>query len=563
MTRTTRRDAFKFGFGAAAVSSLAISGHASATPGSSPEGISPAVPIAKYRRGIEGQRKADQDNGRLLNPVLAGDHPDPSILKDGDIYYKVSSSFLYYPALLVWRSTDLVNWSPISPALTQPIGSVYAADIAKHDGRYFIYFGLLNFPAAPKPALAPGAAAGSVSKRPIAAVMVVTAPSMTGPWSDPVDVGVYDGIDPGHVVGEDGKRYLYYSGGKVVKLTDDGLKTDGLATTVYKGWQYPDDWVVEGFSLEGPKLLRRDGWFYMFSAEGGTAGPPTSHMIVVARSRSVRGPWENCPNNPIVKTMSATEAWWSRGHGTPVEGPAGDWWFVYHGYENGFRTLGRQMLLDPFEWTNDGWPISKKLDLAQPISKPAHGKASPHGVAFSSDFSHNKVGTAYTFYNPAADYLTRTRVESGSLIMDARGATPGESSPLLLNVGDRSYQMTVHLSLANGAHAGLVVFYNEKLFCALETDGKNFRQYKMGAASLYDPVVKGVGGNLFLRVVNRENVASFYYSEDGKAWKLHSSFEVAGYNHNIGDGFISLRPGLFVTKAGAAAFHDLTYTAIV
>jgi xylan 1,4-beta-xylosidase len=139
--------------------------------------------------------------------------------------------------------------------------------------------------------------------------------------------------------------------------------------------------VVEGFALEAPKLLKHGGWIYMFSAQGGTAGPPTSHMVVAARSRSVRGPWENCPHNPIVRTVSQNERWWSRGHATPIEGPTGDWWLVYHGYENGFRALGRQMLLEPFEWTADGWPRALGSDLSQPIRKPRGGKPGPHKLA--------------------------------------------------------------------------------------------------------------------------------------------------------------------------------------
>ena len=82
---------------------------------------------------------------------------------------------------------------------------------------------------------------------------------------------------------------------------------------------------MEAFSPEGPKLLRHDGWFYLITAVGGTAGPPTGHMVIAARSKSIHGPWEHCPHNPLVRTTSAEEPWWSRGHASLVEGPAGDW----------------------------------------------------------------------------------------------------------------------------------------------------------------------------------------------------------------------------------------------
>ena len=95
----------------------------------------------------------------------------------------------------------------------------------------------------------------------------------------------------------------------------------------------------------------------------------------MGRGRTIR-------HNPIVRTVSAEEKWWSRGHATLVEGPAGDWWMVYHGYENGFWTLGRQALLDPVEWTDDGWFRAKGGDLSQPIAKPARQVVAARLAAF-------------------------------------------------------------------------------------------------------------------------------------------------------------------------------------
>jgi xylan 1,4-beta-xylosidase len=127
-------------------------------------------------------------------------------------------------------------------------------------------------------------------------------------------------------------------------------------------------------------LLRHGDYFYLVTAVGGTAGPPTGHMVIAARSKSIHGPWEHCPHNPIVRTTSAAEPWWSRGHASLVEGPGGDWWMIYHAYENGFRTLGRQALLEPIEWTDDGWFRAKGGDLSRPMRKPAGGEAGP-GIA--------------------------------------------------------------------------------------------------------------------------------------------------------------------------------------
>lgn len=83
-----------------------------------------------WRYGAEGERLADLGNGRFLNPVLSGDRPDPNILKDGDDYWATFSSFDYFPAVVIWHSRDLVNWRPVGPALTVPLGSVWALDIS-------------------------------------------------------------------------------------------------------------------------------------------------------------------------------------------------------------------------------------------------------------------------------------------------------------------------------------------------------------------------------------------------------------------------------------------------
>src|SRR5688500_13597404 len=177
-----------------------------------------------WKRGIENQRQADLGDGRFLNPVLAGDHPDPSVLKDGDDYYLTLSSFDAYPGLPLWHSRDLVNWTPVGHAITRNVGAIWAPDLIKHEGRYYIYF---------------PARRGETGTR---SNFVVWADDIKGPWSDPVDIGLSKHIDPGHAVGEDGKRYLFLSAGDYVPLSDDGLEVVGEPKHVYDGWRYPEEW---------------------------------------------------------------------------------------------------------------------------------------------------------------------------------------------------------------------------------------------------------------------------------------------------------------------------------
>ncbi len=506
----------------------------------------PARTPARSRWGatVEGQRRADLGNGTYLNPVLAGDRPDPNVLKDGDDYYAAFSSFLYYPGVPIWHSRDLVNWTPVTAALKTPIGNVWALDIAKHNGRYFIYIPVLD------------------DNDPARALktFVIHAPSMKGPWSEPIDMHLDGHIDPGHVVGEDGKRYLFFNGGGRVQLSDDGLSAVGKVEHVYDGWPIPQDWIIEGFALEGPKLIRRGEYFYMFSGQGGTAGPPTSHMVVVARSRSINGPWENCPHNPIVRTVSRDEPWWSRGHATAVEGPGGQWWLIYHGYENGLRTLGRQMLLEPMEWTADGWPRATGGDLSRPMRKP--GKAGgAHGQPLSG-FGADAIGNKLTFWAPRPGYLDRATITGGALTLAGQGTGPADASPLLFVAGDRSYDIRVEVELQGAAQAGLLLFYNEKLFCGLGVGTEKLHAWRIGQEERWPAGAPIDTRRLFLRLVNDEEVVTFYYSRDGRTWTKERSFEVAGYNHNVADGFLSLRPGLYATAGGKATFRNLTYRAL-
>jgi beta-xylosidase len=499
--------------------------------------------IATWAAGTEGQRKADLGNGFYLNPIMPGDHPDPSVLEDGDDYYLTFSSFDAYPGLVIWHSRDLVNWEPVGPTLFKNVGSVWAPDLVKHKGRYYIYF--------------PGqkrTEAGPSSN------YVIWADSIRGPWSDPIDLEI-GRIDPGHVVGPDGKRYLFLSGGYMVTLSDDGLSVTSPLKKVYDGWKYPEEWVVEGFAQEGPKMMKHGDYFYMVLAEGGTAGPPTSHMVVAARSKSIEGPWENSPYNPIIRTKSADERWWSRGHATLVEGPGGRWYAIYHAYENGFYNLGRQTLLEPVEWTSDGWFKAAGADVAAPIAKPA-GPAVTHGFAFSDNFASNKMGVQWSFYKGTDTDRDRYRYENGSLVLRARGTTPADSSPLWFVCGDHAYEVEVEIDIDPGATAGLILFYNSRLYAGLGYSDTSLVMHRYGTERL-SAKPKPLGRHVFLRLRNDRHIVTIHTSADGKAWqKFGTQLEVSGYHHNVAYDFLSLRPALYAAGTGEVRFRNFRYRAL-
>lgn len=501
----------------------------------------------KWHRGVEGQRRPDLGNGTFLNPILAGDHPDPSVLRDGEDYYMTFSSFEAYPGLLIWHSRNLVNWAPLTNALHRNIGSVWAPELIKHGGRYFIYIPT-------KHSAVPGSRSTS---------WVIWAEQITGPWSDPIDLELPGHIDPGHAVGEDGSRWLFLSKGDRIRLSDDGLSTVGAVEHVYDGWQYPDTWDVEGFALEGPKITRHGGYFYMISAVGGTAGPPTGHMVIVARSPTIHGPWENHPRNPVVRTSSTEEAWWSRGHATLVSTAAGQWWSAYHGYERGFWTLGRQTLLAPVTWSEDDWPEFGAADLSAPLPIPVATEhhSTRDGLPLSDDFTTDKYGMQWSFYNPGRTETARIMRHDGSLHLHASGTSPADSSPLTCIAGDQSYEITCTVEVDDGCRAGLLLFYDHQLYCGLSFDRQHFttHQYGQDRAKSANPH----GARMHMRLRNDRHIVSLHTSKDGANWtRFDRGMEVSGYHHNVRGGFSMLKPALFATGSGEARFRDFRYKAL-
>ncbi|MCW0481881.1 family 43 glycosylhydrolase [Gaoshiqia sediminis] len=491
--------------------------------------------IASCSRGTSQKSDAqvkDTAENFYQNPVLGGDYPDPSIFRDGGDYYMTHSSFDYYPGLLVWHSTDLINWQRVGHALHQYVGSVWAPDLIKHNNRYYIYF-----------------PAGGTN-------WVVTAMSPEGPWSDPIDLKLPGYIDPGHVVDHEGKRYLYLSKGYIVKLTEDGLATDGEPVFNYEGWEFPKEWSTECFCLESPKSTVKDGYYHLIVAEGGTAGPATSHMVVSARSTSPYGPFENSPYNPIVHTESRNERWWSQGHGTLVDDVDGNWWIMYHGYEKGFHTLGRQTLMLPIEWTADQWfRVPEGVKSEDLIRKPA-GKTSQNGTDLSDNFDRSELGLQWQFfklYEPE-----RVELKDGQLVLQAKGKSFDESSPLLVNSSDRHYEVIVEYTIEDDVTAGLCLFYNEKGNMRIAVNKDQFTVFNQKSAKIR--VKNELGSHGFLRILDDENEISFYYSANGTDWnRVERSIDATGFNHNVFGEFLSLRAGVYAFGEGKATFDNFIY----
>jgi len=283
--------------------------------------------------------------------------------------------------------------------------------------------------------------------------------------------------------------------------------------------------------------------------------------VVAARSKSLDGPWENSPHNPIVRTRTREEKWCSRGHATLVEGPGGTWYLVYHAYENGFYTLGRHTLLEPVVWTEDGWFKSAGHDVAAPIPKTG-GEALPHGRVFSDDFSADRMGVQWTFHVDGTFEPGRYRLENRGLVVQGRGESPRDCAPLGFNAGDQAYQVEVDIELGEGARAGLILFYDHKLYAGLGFDGQHLIGHCFGLDSK-GPLPKSVGRRLQLRLHNDRHIVSVFFSVDGTQWFRHPrGLEVSGYHHNVAGEFLSLRPALYAAGRGEVTFRNFKYQAL-
>ncbi len=276
------------------------------------------------------------------NPVRRGFFPDPSIVRVENDFYMVNSSFCFFPCIPVSHSKDLIHWEIVGYAITEADWAgiddlnggmgYWAPDISYYKGRFTI--------------------TATLRKNDDCEVrrvqMVTSSERAEGPYDKPVFLPI-DGIDPSIFRDDDGKTYMLVNrGARLFELSEDCrevLADRGLL------W-YGDD----KRKPEGPHLLKRDGFYYLFLAEGGTG---MGHCVTVARSEKIDGPYEPCPHNPILHQWDEKALIQCTGHGKPVQLADGRWYMVYLGLRkpgSGYGILGRETCLDPMDWTAEGWP---------------------------------------------------------------------------------------------------------------------------------------------------------------------------------------------------------------
>ena len=490
---------------------------------------------------------SDRGDGTYTNPVLYADYSDPDAVRVGDMFYMTASSFNAVPGLPILQSRDLVNWRLIGHALPAlPPGDVFetpqhgkgpwAPAIRHHAGRFWIYF--------PEPDLG---------------IYAVTATSPAGPWSEPALVKAGKGlIDPCPLWDDDGRVYLVHAwarsrAGFANVLTLNRLSADGLHA-IDEGKVIVDGEQLPGYrTLEGPKIYKRNGEYWIFAPAGGVKTGWQS----VFRSKSIAGPYEA----RIVLEQGSTDI--NGPHqGAWVDTPEGEHWFLHF---QDLEAYGRVVHLQPMTWRADGWPVmgvdqdgDGRGEPVRTWKKPRQAvPASIEAPPTSDEFDGTGLGLQWQWQaNPRREWMSLS-ASPGSLRLFAQPAPAAESiwmssNLLLQKFPAPAFTATAaldHLHAAPGESAGLVVFGQDYAWVGLKKGDTGSRLVlsvsngaRTGAPEREVASLPGRGPRVYLRVtVSAGGRCRFSASDDNVRFIP------------IGDEFIA-RPGVWVgAKVGLFA----------
>ncbi len=467
---------------------------------------------------------ADCGDGNYRNPVLYADYSDPDVVRVGDDYWMTASSFSHVPGLPILHSRDMVNWTLVNHALpvlvpqnyfSQPRHGegVWAPSIRHHAGKFWIFYPDPDF-----------------------GIYVITTDDPRGRWSEPYLVKGGKGlIDPCPLWDDDGLVYLIHGWARSRSGINNLLtlhKLSANATRVIdEGKVIIDGNAMPGWNtIEGPKLHKHNGWFYVFAPAGGVA----EGYQAVFRARDIYGPYE------ARKVMDrGTTAINGPHQGAWVDTPGGEHWF-FHFQE--LPAYGRVVHLQPLRWQEDGWPVigedSTTVGKGQPVivhRKPALPQQAESVPATSDDFSSPTLGLQWQWQaNPRSEWYSLTE-NPGCLrlrclprgVADSFWVVPGI---LMQKFPAPEFVVTVKLELSathDGAVAGLIVFGYDYSWLGLRREHGSIKLLKVkcrdaqnGGAEQIIHCSSVLGGVVFLRVrVTAGASACFENSFDGVTFK--------------------------------------------
>jgi alpha-N-arabinofuranosidase len=500
--------------------------------------------------------------GAYNNPILSGYAPDPSLVRVGQDYYLVNSSFAHFPGLPVYHSKDLVSWTQIGNAIDRPsqvnfsgLGvsrGLFAPDIAYHEGTFYIVNTCVD-------------CGGN---------FVITAKKPAGPWSNPVWLG-FDGIDPSLFWNDDGKAYVLnnglpdekprYSGHRALwiqQFEPKTLKMIGPRTQIVNGGT---DLSKHPIWIEGPHLFKKDNVYYLIAAEGGTG---EQHSEVVFRGQSVTGPFTPYAHNPILtqrdlpadRKLPVTSA----GHAQFVQTQRGDWWAAFlavRPYAPDQYNIGRETFLLPVTW-KDGWPVILEQGVPVPFvaQRPHLPPQAKPALPTSGDFSYRDdfkaSRLAFSWIGIRTPAVPFYHLEDGDLVLHA-GPPIGNASTTPAFIGRRQqhHNATFTTSLTytpsqNGARAGLIAIASDEayLFFGITREaGKTALAVTrngstLAAKSLALPAHRPVN----LKLTFRGGEGAVSYSLGRNHWTvLKNNIDVSFLDTHKSGGFVGTVVGLY------------------
>ena len=480
----------------------------------------------------------------IQNPVLKGFNPDPSIIRVGDDYYIATSTFEWFPGIQIHHSKDLVNWRLIGRALTRTSQldmkgmdnseGVYAPALTFADGKFWLCFSNVH-----------SCRGGNWMATPS---FVVTADNIEGPWSDPMPIGSY-GFDPSLFHDDDGKKYMlnmvwdgrqdsnFFNGIVLQEFDAEKGKLVGKAKTIFHG--------TELGCTEGPQILKKDGYYYLITAEGGTE---VNHAVTVCRSRNVWGPYEVHPDNPILTSRFQEQAELQRaGHGFLVETQNGEWYLSHlcgrqvknpEGYQfgpkygNGFSILGRETAIQKAEW-RDGWPYvvtgkTPLLEVPAPELPPCLWPEQNHLDNFESESFNIHYQSLREPFDESWVSLTE---RPGFLRLKGRHYLYSRYEQSMVARRFQSHYASVETAVEFTPEtplqmAGLCAYYarNGHYFLKLSADDEGNKVLKIASnindnyGEIGEEVPVGDASKVYMRLALDKQWYQFSYSLDGEQW---------------------------------------------
>lgn len=475
----------------------------------------------------------------IINPILRGFNPDPSILRVGDDYYIATSTFEWFPGVQIHHSRDLRHWRLLTHPLTRRSqldmlgnpnsGGIWAPCLSYSDGTFYLIYTDV------KSHIGPFKDTHNY---------LVTATDIMGPWSEPIYLNS-SGFDPSLFHDEDGRKWLLnmvwdhrkgrnHFGGILMQEYDmQERKLFGPIHNIFAG-------TPLGLT-EGPHLYRKGKYYYLLTAEGGTRW---NHAVTMARSESVFGPYEVDPANPVLTSRDNPELPLQRaGHADLVETSSGEWYMVHLCGRplTSSRTcnLGRETAIQKVEWTADGWlrlvngGHEPQLEVAAPASLRDHPfDEAAHGIG-TDHFNAEMLGIHLnTLREPANEDWLSLRERPGFLRLRGRDSFSSAHGQSLVAHRQQSFTAEAETVVEFEPDtfqqmAGLVYYYNARNWYYLrvsrdETLGKSLAILTCDQGQYDEPLEQEVSVDgwkrVYLKLTLAHERAQFNYSADGCEW---------------------------------------------